>query len=58
MKFVREIYLVKKQLTKKDRLNLFNEFWSKVIEKNPEKRFELLQKKVEEKRQLRKEKIL
>ena len=40
---------MKKQLTKKDRLNLFNEFWSKLIEKNPEKRFELLQKKVEEK---------
>ena len=48
----------RKTLTKKDRLNLFNEFWSKLIEKNPEKRFELLQKKVEEKRQLKKEKIL
>ena len=49
---------MKKQLTKKDRLNLFNEFWSKLIEKNPEKRFELLQKKVEEKKELKKEGIL
>jgi len=47
-----------KPLTKKDRLNLFNDFYSKLIEKNPEKRFELLQKKVEEKKELKKEGIL
>ena len=46
---------MKKQLTKKDRLNLFNEFWSKLIEKNPEKRFEILQKKVEMKKALKKD---
>ena len=44
--------------SKRKTLNFIDRYYRKLIKENPEKRFEILQKKVEEKRQLRKEKIL